>query len=234
MRLGQLSQPHLLIHQRMVMGQALQPAVAEAIAAAVSHVRDPCPVATGRHGHQGGSHAGTGRILLRAAMHAVVGRVYRLLECFPGQRALAHGMQHGLDRHPAGDFARGRATHAIANHKIAGALRLLEAPAHRSLHCSSGSAPDRTHRLPRIPAFFAACLASASLWSTCNCATIICPEPGVKQVLGFPMAAPGRTPGTSWLNPGLLIDGERRFAGCRWPGRSKKRLNRHAESGKSL
>jgi hypothetical protein len=123
---GQLPQPHLLVHQGMVMGQAFQPAVAHAITAAVSHVRDPGAVAPGCHSHQRGPHARSGRILFRTAMHAVVGRVHRLLERLPGQHAVAHGVQHSLHRHPAGDFPSGCAAHAITHYKIADALFIAE------------------------------------------------------------------------------------------------------------
>ena len=49
-----------------------------------------------------------------------------MLEGFPGQRLLVHGAQHGLNRHAAGDFTRSRATHAVANHKVAAALLVAE------------------------------------------------------------------------------------------------------------
>src|SRR5271170_3888927 len=110
----------------MVMRQTLQLVVPQAITAAVAYVGYPGTVAAGSHGHQCCSHARPRRILRRAMMHAMVGRVDGLLEGFEGEHALVHGAKHGVHREPAGDFPRSRAPHAIANHKIAGALAVAE------------------------------------------------------------------------------------------------------------
>jgi len=105
-----------LIHQRMVMGQALQ----------------GCHPACDKRGcrlHEQSRHGrprvamatsvvpipGTGRdSCSRTAVHTVVGRVDRMLETFPGSAPFGPWARNmASTSHAAGDFTRSRATHAV-------------------------------------------------------------------------------------------------------------------------
>jgi hypothetical protein len=114
----------------------------------------------------------------------MIGGAYGFLKAVEGKVAVAHGAEHGIDGHAAGDFSGSGATHAVADDKIAGALRVVEVQAvgvfigftGSSLVGRTGCLIFQRYRLIVWHLLF------PFEASERNCATIIGPEADVKRL----------------------------------------------------
>ncbi len=106
-----------LVDERMVVGQAQQLAVAQAVGAAVADVRDRHLLGADVDGRERRAHARVLGARLGELVDADVRRVRARGEAALGVGRVVEAVLEGLDREPRGDLARLRAAHAVGHHE---------------------------------------------------------------------------------------------------------------------
>ena len=119
-----------LVDERVVVGQAQQLPVAQAVGATVADVRDRHLLLPHVHGGERRAHARVLGVCLGESMDAEVGRAGVLGEAALGIRRVLESLLKGLDRQPRGHLSRLRAPHPVGHdeQRRAGQHRVLVRP----------------------------------------------------------------------------------------------------------
>ena len=113
--LGELAEPDEVADERVVVGQPLELAVADAIAAGVADVGHGHRLLADIGGGDGRAHPGALGLGARALVDALVGELDQGLQAVAHRPAVRQPAVEGLDRHLGGDLARLGAAHAVGD-----------------------------------------------------------------------------------------------------------------------